>query len=102
MAKHIETQIEHQAWIRRDPEYYRAADYIPDWSEPTHEEIDHRDLVMMQDVAADLVRMTSYITQEERQVDAILRHAYSEFARELPKIERAVREFRNAMLGSKS
>jgi hypothetical protein len=102
MTRNTETQIEHQAWLRRDPEYYRAADYIPDWSEPTHEEIDHRDLVMMQDVAADLVRMTSYITQEERQVDAILRHAYSEFARELPKIERAVREFRNAMLGSKS
>ena len=102
MAKNIETQIEHQAWLRRDPEYHRTADYIPDWAEPTHEEIDHQDLVIMQDVAADLVRMTSYITQEERQVDASLRHAYSEFARELPKIERTVREFRAAMLGSKS
>jgi len=58
--------------------------------------------VMMQDIAADLIRMTSHITLEERQVDASLRHEYSEFARDLPKIERAVREFRNAMLGSKS
>lgn len=99
MAKHIETQIEHQAWLRRDPEYHRAADYIPDWSEPTHEEIDHRDLVMMQDIAADLIRMTSHITHEERQVDASLRHAYTAFARDLPGIERTVREFHSAMIG---
>jgi hypothetical protein len=100
MNRHLDQQIEHQAWLRRDPDYHRRADYIPSWQQNEPVQIDHRHLVEMMDIAGNLMRMAAHITQEEGVVDTDLYHAYTAFARELPGIERSVREFHAAMIGS--